>query len=83
MFIWKILSHLTEIPPSARSHRAGLARPPYAGLYPSTFAESRFRNEDSVFVTHKCSSGGLGGGGEGGKVPERFCYFSILDAING
>jgi hypothetical protein len=30
------------------------------GLYPSTFADSRFRKEDSVFVTHECSPGGLG-----------------------
>ena len=29
-----------------------------SGLYPSTFADPRFRNEDSVFVTHECSSGG-------------------------
>ena len=28
------------------------------GLYPSTFADPHFRNEDSVFVTHECSSGG-------------------------
>jgi hypothetical protein len=26
-----------------------------AGLYPSTFADPRFRKEDSVFVTHKKS----------------------------
>ncbi len=32
-----------------------------AGLYPSTFADPRFRNEDSVFVTHECSSGGQEG----------------------
>ena len=45
-----------------------------AGLYPSTF----------VFVTHECSSGRGGGGGEArGKVSERFCYFSILEALNG
>ena len=31
-----------------------------AGLYPSTFADPRFRKEDSVFVTHECSPGGLG-----------------------
>ena len=24
-----------------------------------------------------------GGGGARGKVPERFCYFSILEALNG
>ncbi len=31
------------------------------GLYPSTFADPRFRNEDSVFVTNECSSGGQEG----------------------
>jgi uncharacterized membrane protein len=25
----------------------------HAGLYPSTFADPRFRKEDSVFVTHE------------------------------
>jgi hypothetical protein len=28
-------------------------------LYPSIFADSRSRKEDSVFVTQECSSGGL------------------------
>ncbi len=32
-----------------------------AGLCPSTFADPRFRNEDSVFVMHECSSGGQEG----------------------
>ena len=31
-----------------------------AGLYPSTFADPRFRKEDSVFVTNECSPGRLG-----------------------
>jgi hypothetical protein len=30
------------------------------GIYPSTFADPRLRKEDSVFVTHECSPGGLG-----------------------
>jgi hypothetical protein len=30
-----------------------------AGLYPSTFADPRFRKEDSVFVTHECSKGAM------------------------
>ena len=33
----------------------------HSGLYPSTFADPRFRNEDSVFVMHECSSGGQEG----------------------
>jgi hypothetical protein len=32
-----------------------------ARLYPSTFADRRFRNEDSVFVMHEYSSGGQEG----------------------
>ncbi len=38
-----------------------------AGLYPSTFVDPRFRNEDSVFVMHECSSGG-----QEGKSPKDF-----------
>ena len=45
-----------------------------SGLYPSTFADPRFRNEDSVFVTHECSSGGQ----EGNSASKALTLYVLL-----
>ncbi len=47
------------------------------GLYPSTFADPRFRNEDSVFVTHECSSGGQEGNSASNSARILVSYHSI------